>query len=164
MRHFCWKNAMGIGLCFGGFQALMPFCGWLLGTVFAKNMMQCSHWIAFVLLAFIGGKMLLEAWHSRKELSTELEQEPVTLYTLLLLAIATSIDAFAVGVTFSVMPDTNIPCSILLIGVITFCISVAGVKIGNVFGDRFRPYSGILGGCILLAIGGKILLEGLGLL
>ena len=161
-KHMCIAGAW-----FGGFQALMPLTGWLLGTLFAKHIMRYSHWIAFILLAFIGGKMLLESIRQKKEEPSEetaVCPNKVDFRELFLLAVATSIDALAVGVTFSMMLDVNIFLSILLIGSITFLFALAGVKIGNLFGDRFEKQAGILGGCILLAIGVKILLEGLGIL
>ena len=164
---FNWKQALWLGIFFGGFQALMPLTGWLLGALFAKHIMRYSHWIAFVLLAFIGGKMLLESIRQKKEDPSEetaVCPNKVDFRELFLLAVATSIDALAVGVTFSIMPDVNIFLSIFLIGSITFLFALAGVKIGNLFGDRFEKQAGILGGCILLAIGVKILLEGLGII
>ena len=167
MRKFNGKQALWMGIFFGGFQALMPLTGWLLGALFAKRIMRYSHWIAFVLLAFIGGKMLLESIRQKKEEPSEKTTvcpNKVDFRELFLLAVATSIDALAVGVTFSIMPDVNIFLSILLIGSITFLFALAGVKIGNLFGDRFEKQTGILGGCILLAIGVKILLEGLGII
>ena len=166
MRKFNWKQALWLGIFFGGFQALMPLTGWLLGALFAKHIMRYSHWIAFILLAFIGGKMLLESIRQKKEEPSEETAvcPKVDFRELFLLAVATSIDALAVGVTFSMMLDVNIFLSILLIGSITFLFALAGVKIGNLFGDRFEKQAGILGGCILLAIGVKILLEGLGIL
>ena len=138
MRKFNWKQALWMGIFFGGFQALMPLTGWLLGALFAKHIMQYSHWIAFVLLAFIGGKMLLESIRQKKEEPSEetaVCPNKVDFRELFLLAVATSIDALAVGVTFSIMPDVNIFLSILLIGSITFLFALAGVKIGNLFGD-----------------------------
>ena len=167
MRKVNWKQALWLGIFFGGFQAFMPLTGWLLGALFAKRIMRYSHWIAFILLAFIGGKMLLESIRQKKEEPSEeaaVCPNKVDFRELFLLAVATSIDALAVGVTFSMMLDVNIFLSILLIGSITFLFALAGVKIGNLFGDRFEKQAGILGGCILLAIGVKILLEGLGIL
>ena len=166
MRKFQLKQALWMGIFFGGFQALMPLLGWLLGAMFAEHIMQYSHWIAFILLVFIGGKMLLESIRQKKEPTEEVTGSPdkVDFRELFLLAVATSIDALAVGVTFSMMPDVNIFLAILLIGLITLAISMIGVKIGNLFGDRFEKQAGILGGCLLIAIGVKILLEGLGIL
>ncbi len=165
MQRFQRGASLWIGGFFGGFQALMPFLGWLLGALFAMYIMQFSHWIAFFLLAFLGGKMLLESIQQ----TTETTETPTAAFQLdfrelFLLAIATSIDALAVGVTFSMMPDVNIILAILLIGSITFLISIAGVKVGNVFGNRFERQAGVLGGCILIAIGCKILLQGLKIL
>lgn len=166
MRKFQLQQALWIGIFFGGFQAMMPFLGWLLGAMFAEHIMQYSHWIAFILLIFIGGKMLLESIRQKKEPAEEGigSFDKVDFRELFLLAVATSIDALAVGVTFSMMPDVNIFLAILLIGLITLVISTIGVKIGNLFGDRFEKQAGILGGCILIAIGVKILLEGLEIL
>ncbi len=165
MRTFKRKQALWMGVFFGGFQALMPLIGWLLGALFATHIMRYSHWIAFILLVFIGGKMLLESIRQKKDTTGEVAGCPdkVDFRELFLLAIATSIDALAVGVTFSMMPDVNIFLAILLIGFITLVISMIGVKVGNLFGDRFEKQAGILGGCILMAIGVKILLEGLGI-
>ncbi len=166
MRTFQLKQALWLGVFFGGFQALMPLIGWLLGALFAAYIMRYSHWIAFVLLVFIGGKMLLESVRQKKDAAEVVAGCPdkVDFRELFLLALATSIDALAVGVTFSMMPNVNIFLAILLIGFITLVISMIGVKIGNLFGDRFEKQAGILGGCILVAIGVKILLEGLGIL
>lgn len=165
MRTFQFKQAFWMGIFFGGFQACMPLLGWLLGAMFAAYITQYSHWIAFILLAFIGGKMLLESIRQKKEPTETAAKDfnKIDFRELFLLAVATSIDALAVGVTFSMMPDVNIFLAILWIGLITLVISMIGVKIGNLFGDRFEKQAGILGGCILIAIGVKILLEGLGI-
>jgi len=148
---------------FGGFQAIMPLIGYLLGNIFAKYVMQFSHWIAFVLLAFIGIKMIIDAIKERNEKDiAEEKDKPISFKEITLLAIATSIDALAVGVTFSFYEDINIVLAIVIIGVITLIISAIGVLIGNIFGSRYRFVATLIGGIILVLLGIKILLEGLG--
>lgn len=151
-----------IGLFFGGFQALMPLIGWILGKQFESYITDYDHWIAFVLLALIGGNMVYEA------VKNEDDEEAcpvirVNFKELFLLAVATSIDALAVGVTFAFL-KANIWISILLIGCITFIISIAGVLIGHKFGIKFKQKAELAGGIILIMIGLKILLEHLGVL
>ena len=151
-----------IGLFFGGFQALMPLIGWILGKQFESYITDYDHWIAFVLLALIGGNMVYEA------VKNEDDEEAcpvirVNFKELFLLAVATSIDALAVGVTFAFL-KANIWVSILLIGCITFIISIAGVLIGHKFGIKFKQKAELAGGIILIMIGLKILLEHLGVL
>ena len=153
-------HAAIIALFFGGFQALMPVLGWILGEQFAHYVTAVSHWIAFALLAFIGGKMLWEAFH--EEHSHE-DSSHLDLKELLMLAIATSLDALAVGVTFAFL-DVDIAFSAALIGITTFAISFAGVAIGHQFGGRWERPSTIAGGIVLVFIGVKVLLEGLGVL
>ena len=164
MRSFNTKHALIIGGFFGGFQALMPLIGWLLGTSFVKYIEAYDHWIAFFLLAAIGGKMIRDAVREMKE--PEKKQEPFRLKIseLIFLAIATSIDALAVGFTFALLDNgtpgsLSIWASIAIIGATTFIISIFGVKIGNRFGNRFEAKAQIAGGIILIAIGIKILLE-----
>jgi len=150
---------------FGGFQAIMPLIGYLLGNIFAKYVMQFSHWIAFVLLAFIGIKMIIDAIKERNEKDiAEEKDKPISFKEITLLAIATSIDALAVGVTFSFYEDINIVLAIVIIGVITLIISALGVFIGNIFGSRYRFIASLIGGIILVLLGIKILLEGLGII
>lgn len=150
---------------FGGFQAIMPLIGYLLGNIFAKYVMQFSHWIAFVLLAFIGIKMIIDAIKERNEKDiAEEKDKPISFKEITLLAIATSIDALAVGVTFSFYEDINIVLAIVIIGVITLIISAIGVLIGNIFGSRYRFIASLIGGIILVLLGIKILLEGLGII
>ena len=156
MRKVNGKQALVIGLFFGGFQALMPMIGWLLGRQFEQYIVSIDHWIAFVLLAFIGGKMIAEA---RKP---EMDQ-PLDLKELLVMAVATSIDALAVGITFAFL-DYPVGEAVLIIGVTTFFISVAGVYIGNFFGNKYQKKAEMAGGVILVLIGFKILLEHLGIL
>lgn len=146
------------GLWFGGFQALMPFLGWLLGSQFEALITSIDHWIAFVLLAFIGGNMVKE---SRSE--EEHQDGSFSPAAMLPLALATSIDALAVGVTFAFL-QVDIAPAVSFIGVITFLFSAAGVKIGSVFGAKYRSGAELFGGCVLMLIGLKILLEHLGIL
>ena len=153
------RHAVIVGLWFGAFQALMPFIGWLLGAAFADMIAAVDHWIAFVLLSLIGGNMIREAFDSGEE-----ECDPsLAPMTMLLLAVATSIDALAVGVTFAFLRVEIVP-AVTLIGVCTFLISTAGVKIGNVFGARYKSKAELSGGIVLVLIGLKILLDHLGAL
>lgn len=154
------KKAMTCGIWFGGFQALMPALGYVLGRQFADYITAVDHWIAFVLLAFIGGNMIREALSGEEEEA----DDSLDVKTMFLLAVATSIDALAVGITFAFLPGTNIIAAVSFIGVITFCLSAMGVKIGNVFGMRYKKKAEIAGGAILLILGVKILLEHLGVL
>lgn len=159
MRKVNKKQAFIIGLFFGGFQALMPLAGWLLGTRFSAYIVSIDHWIAFVLLALIGGNMVREAFSGEEEQADEAHMDPpLDLKELLLLAVATSIDALAVGVTLAFL---NVPIlsSVALIGCITFITSITGVFIGNYFGNRFEKKATLAGGIILILIGIKILVE-----
>lgn len=162
MTKFNVKNAAVIALFFGGFQALMPFIGWLLGSRFQQYIESIDHWIAFVLLAFIGGQMIFEAFHPNEE--EEDDGDVLRLKQLFFLSVATSIDALAVGITFALLEGTNIWISISLIGCITFLISFAGVLIGHRFGSRYEKRAQLAGGLILVCLGVKILLEHLNLL
>ena len=153
------RHAVIVGLWFGAFQALMPAIGWLLGSSFAELIESVDHWIAFVRLALIGGNMIREAVGKGEE-----ECDPsLAPLTMLLLAVATSIDALAVGVTFAFLRVDILP-AVTLIGVCTFLISAAGVKVGNVFGVRYKSKAELAGGVVLVLIGLKILLEHLELL
>lgn len=153
------RHAVIVGLWFGAFQALMPAVGWLLGAAFADTIAAVDHWIAFVLLAIIGGNMIRESTDRDEE-----ECDPsLAPLAMLLLAVATSIDALAVGVTFAFLRVDILP-AVTLIGVCTFLISAAGVKVGNVFGARYKSKAELFGGVVLVLIGLKILLEHLGLL
>jgi len=143
------------GLYFGFFQALMPLTGFLAGTYFAKYLQFYDHWVAFILLGFIGGKMIKDSFSHDTEKPDKAQFQPVQL---LLLAIATSIDALAAGITFAFF-EINIFTAILMIGLTTFCISTVGVKVGNIFGGRFKSKAEFLGGAILLLLGLKILIE-----
>lgn len=150
-----------IGLFFGGFQALMPLAGYLLGSQFSGYIERYDHWIVFVLLALIGFSMIRESRGEESE-----EEKPhagVNLKELLLLAVATSIDALAVGVTF-VFLNVSIAPAVTVIGCTTFVISIAGVCVGNVFGARYKSRAELTGGVILILIGLKILLEHLGVI
>ena len=153
------RHAVIVGLWFGAFQALMPLIGWLLGAAFADMIAEVDHWIAFVLLVFIGGNMIRESLgHGEEDCDPSLAP-----LTMLVLAVATSIDALAVGVTFAFLRVDILP-AVTLIGVCTFFISAVGVKVGNVFGTRYKSKAELLGGVVLVLIGLKILLEHLGLL
>lgn len=149
-----------IGAWFGGFQALMPAIGYLLGATFEKYITAFDHWIAFILLALIGSNMIKESF-SKEEENTDAS---FAFKTMLLMAIATSIDALAVGVTFGLLPDVNIIAAITLIGSTTFILSGVGLKVGNVFGLRYKSKAELAGGIILILIGIKILLEHLGVI
>lgn len=164
MRKVNKKQAVAIGLFFGGFQALMPFIGWALGTQFQEHIVSVDHWIAFILLSYIGGKMILSAVRSKEEdvEVTELDQ-PLNIKEMFILAIATSIDALAVGITFAFLQYPIIE-AISVIGVTTFFISIGGVYVGNFFGTRYKKRAELAGGVILVLIGIKILLEHLGVL
>lgn len=159
------KQLVVIALFFGGFQGIMPLIGYFLGNTFAKYVTTFSHWIAFALLLCIGVKMIIDAIKERNinSLSEEMDM-PLNYKELVILAIATSIDAFAIGVTFAFYEDLNIALAVIIIGVITAVISGLGVVIGNVFGSRYKFGATIAGGIILILLGVKILLEGLGII
>ena len=162
MKRLQVRQAAVIALFFGGFQALMPVIGWALGSQLAPIVMPVDHWIAFGLLALIGGKMIWDAFHE-EDAEGEAVDAPLDLRELLMLAIATSIDALAVGVTLAFL-QVDIVFSVLFIGVTTFVLSFAGVAIGHQFGSRWERPSTIVGGTVLILIGVKILLEHLGVL
>lgn len=153
------KHFFAVGAWFGGFQALMPAIGYFLGSAFKKYIDKYDHWIAFVLLALIGVNMLREAFSKEEE---EKKDASFGFKSMLLLAVATSIDALAVGVSFALLPNVNITAAVLFIGVVTFVLSAVGLKVGNVFGERYKSKAEIVGGVILILIGLKILLEHLG--
>ena len=154
-----FKKAAIVGLWFGGFQALMPTIGYILGAQFQEAIASIDHWIAFVLLALIGGNMIHEALDNDEEEA----DASLDVKTMFLLAVATSIDALAIGITFAFLKVNIIP-AVCFIGIVTFIISFAGVKIGNVFGARYKNKAEIVGGIILILLGLKILLEHLGFL
>ena len=147
------RHGVIAGLYFGGFQALMPLIGWLLGRQFEGLIKSVDHWVAFVLLALIGANMVRESFGKDEEVN-----DSFSFKTMLPLAVATSIDALAVGVTFAFLEVQILP-AIALIGVTTFAFSAAGVKIGNVFGVRFKSKAELAGGVILILLGIKILFE-----
>ena len=163
MRTINYKHSVIICLVFGFFQALMPTIGWLLGTRFASYITEFDHWIAFVLLAFIGGKMIYECITDKEEQSCK-AQSILDLKEVIILAIATSIDALAAGITLALFPDINVVFSVSLIGVITFFICFGGVIIGNKFGVKYKAKAEIAGGVVLILLGFKILLEHLGVI
>ena len=152
-KHMCIAGAW-----FGGFQALMPLMGYFLGSFFADKITKYSHWIAFILLVIIGANMVREAFGEEERLDANMN--PASMF---LLAIATSIDALAVGVTFAFL-QVNIIYAVIFIGCVTFVCSAAGVKIGSVFGEKYKSKAEICGGIILILIGIKILFDGLGIL
>jgi manganese efflux pump family protein len=149
------RHAITIGLFFGVFQAVMPVVGWLLGGFFTIFLSNFAHWIAFFILLIIGGKMIYESLQSRKE-NSEIETS-FKIFTILILAIATSIDAFAVGISFSFL-QIEILFAVIVIGIVTFVLSFIGVMIGKKLGNLFGKCMEILGGVILIFIGVKILL------
>ena len=159
MKKLSPKKAFIIGLWFGSFQALMPGIGYLLGTRFEKYVTTFDHWIAFVLLGLIGFNMIREALTGEEEQT----DDSTDAKTMFLLAVATSIDALAVGITYAFLQVQILP-AITFIGAVTFSLSVAGVKIGNLFGLKYKSRAEIAGGVILILMGTKILLEHLGVL
>lgn len=161
MRAYNRKYTFLIAAFFGGFQALMPLLGWLLGTQFARYIRDFDHWVAFILLAFIGGKMVYESF--KKDECCAKREEAFDIKELLMLSIATSIDALAAGVTFAFL-SVNIFGAVLLIGTVTFILSASGVAIGNRFGIRYKNKAEFIGGLALILMGTKILLEHLGVL
>ena len=163
MSRLNMRQAAVISLFFGGFQALMPLIGWALGSQLTDFITPIDHWIAFGLLAFVGGKMLWDAFHEDDEDEGVQTDEKLDLKELLMLAIATSIDALAVGITFAFLQAEIVP-SITIIGLTTFVISFAGVAVGHFFGARFEKPATIVGGVVLILIGVKILLEHLGVI
>ncbi len=159
MKKMEWKKAYIIGLYFGVFQALMPVIGYLLGIGFEDKITSIDHWLVFILLTFIGCNMIKDSFKKNDKDA----DENIDFRTMLILSIATSIDALAVGITFAFF-NVNIFLAISIIGIVTFAISTIGVKIGNVFGDKYESKAEIAGGIILILIGLKILLEHLGIL
>lgn len=164
------KQMLIIGLFFGGFQALMPLIGWALGTSFESLITPVDHWIAFLLLGFIGAKMIFDAIHGSDNENTNPTESNATapeqkldLKELLMMAIATSIDALAVGITFAFLGISIIE-AIIIIGITTFVLSILGVVIGHFFGSRFEKPATIIGGVVLILIGLKILFEHLGII
>ena len=150
-KHMCIAGAW-----FGGFQALMPLIGYFLGSFFAEMIEKYDHWVAFVLLAIIGGNMIKESFCKDEKVDSSMDVK-----SMLLLAIATSIKALAVGVTFAFLQVQIVP-AVSFIGVITFIFSAVGVKIGSLFGTKYKSKAELFGGIVLVLIGIKILLEGIG--
>lgn len=159
LKQINFKKACIVGLWFGGFQALMPLIGYFLGSQFEQYIVSVDHWIAFVLLGLIGGSMIKEALGKDEESVND----SMDFKTMFLLAVATSIDALAVGVTFAFL-QVDIVAAVSFIGIITFTMSAIGVKIGNVFGVKYKSKAELAGGIILILMGTKILLEHLGIL
>ena len=159
MKKMSWKKAIIIGLYFGIFQAVMPVIGYFLGTTFERFITYVDHWVAFILLVGIGINMVKEAFDKE----SENRNDNVDMKTMLVLSIATSIDALAIGITFACL-KIQIVMPVITIGLITFIISVIGVKIGNQFGDKYGKKAEIMGGVILILLGIKILLEHLGII
>lgn len=157
MKKLDWRKAFIIAAYFGIFQALMPIIGYFLGSTFESFVTQIDHWIAFILLLLIGLNMIKEAFDDE-----ESSNDKVDFRTMILLAVATSIDALAVGITFAFL-QVDLLTSILIIGIVTFIISLLGVKIGNKFGNKYESKAEIVGGLILIIIGFRILLEHLGI-
>ena len=166
MKKLSLKNAFIIGLFFGGFQAAMPFIGYLLGTSFESYIKNFDHWIAFVLLLFIGGKMIIDTIKEDDECDAcDINSDKLDYKELAIMAVATSIDALAVGIAMACLSGgTNVYVAITIIGLITLFLCVLGVVIGNKFGSKFKKTSSYAGGIILVLIGTKILLEHLGIL
>ena len=158
-KKFSWRMALVCGLWFGFFQVLMPIIGYFLGAQFQEMIEAYDHWIAFGLLFLIGANMIREAVWGKEES----QDGSLGFKTMLLLAIATSIDALAVGVSFACI-RVKLWSSVIVIGLTTFAFSVLGAKIGNVFGSKYEKSAGIIGGIILILIGLKILLEHLGVI
>lgn len=158
MTRMNWKKAAVIGMYFGGFQALMPIIGYLLGMGFQHKIENMDHWISFALLSLIGINMIKESLEDNENFDDKTD-----FRTMLILAIATSIDALTIGVTFAFL-KVNIISAAFVVGVITFVVSLAGVKIGNVFGDKYKKKAGITGGIILILMGIKILTEHLNII
>ncbi len=159
MRKIDYGKTLVIGLFFGGFQALMPLIGYFLGSRFQKHIVSFDHWIAFLLLAVIGGKMIYDSFHTEDD-----SKVGSGISELFVLAVATSIDALAVGIAFAMLSDINIYYSIAVIGLSTFILSAIGVIIGNKFGAVYRNKAEFTGGLILILLGLKILLEHLGII
>lgn len=154
------RKAAVCGVWFGGFQALMPLLGYFIGYQFKRYITSIDHWIAFGLLVIIGVNMIRESFSEEEEETDNC----LGIKTMFVLAVATSIDALAVGVTFAFLENTNIVAAIAIIGIITFFLSIIGVKIGNVFGAKYKGKAEFAGGAILILLGVKILLEHLGIL
>lgn len=161
MKKVTWKQELTCGVWFGGFQALMPTIGFFLGTLFADAIQAVDHWVAFILLAIIGGNLLKEAFSKEEDCEANGDMSVKTMFVM---AVATSIDALAVGISLAMAGDVNIWLAALFIGLCTCALSSLGVKVGNVFGSRYEKKAQMAGGLILILLGTKILLEHLGVL
>ena len=159
MKKATIKAGLTCGIWFGGFQAMMPLMGFFLGTLFAAAIQAIDHWVAFVLLAFIGGNMLKEAFEKDCGCCGDEKDADLSVKTMFIMAVATSIDALAVGISLAMAGDVNIVAAVILIGAFTCGMSTLGVKIGNVFGSRFEKKAQFVGGAILVLLGIKILVE-----
>lgn len=162
MRKFKLNNALVIAVFFGGFQAAMPLLGWILGRQFESYIKSVDHWVAFTLLAFIGGKMIYDVIKGEEE-TAPVVSDKINYREILTLAVATSIDALAVGISFAFL-SVNILWATGTIGITTFVLSAVGVALGNRFGAKYEKKATFTGGMILILIGLKILLEHLGVL
>ncbi|MBR5125113.1 MAG: manganese efflux pump [Oscillospiraceae bacterium] len=158
------KECLTCGVWFGGFQALMPLIGFFLGTLFAEAIQAVDHWVAFILLGIIGFNMLKEAFEKEECECCKDSNGDMSVKTMFVMAVATSIDALAVGISLAMAGNVNIFAAVLMIGLCTCAFSAAGVKIGNIFGSRFEKKAQLAGGLILILLGLKILLEHLGIL
>ena len=163
MKKATVKEGLICGVWFGGFQALMPLIGFFLGTLFASAIEAVDHWVAFGLLGFIGASMLKEAFSKDCDCCDE-HNADLSPKAMVILAVATSIDALAVGISLAMAGNVNIVAAVALIGAFTCGMSAVGVKIGNVFGSRYEKKAQMAGGLILILLGAKILLEHLGIL
>ena len=164
MKKATLKAGLTCGIWFGGFQALMPVIGFFLGTLFAHAIQAFDHWVAFVLLAIIGVNMLKEAFSPDCGCDGDENDADMSVKTMFIMAVATSIDALAVGISLAMAGNVNILSAALLIGVFTCVFCIAGVKIGNVFGCKYENKAQMAGGIILILLGLKILLEHLGVI
>lgn len=158
------KQMLLAGLWFGGFQALMPTLGYLFGSTLKEYVEKYDHWIAFILLGIIGANMIKEALSKDKDCDCESSSASMGIKEMFTLAVATSIDALIVGIGYAFLPDVNIGAAVGFIGVITFVLSAIGIKVGNIFGMKFKAKAEFTGGLILILMGLKILLEHLGVL
>ena len=163
MKKASVKGMASCGIWFGGFQALMPLIGFLLGSLFAEQIVAIDHWVSFILLAAIGANMLKEAFSKEEDCDCD-KNADFSVKTMFTMAVATSIDALAVGISLAMAGNVDIWSAVALIGVITCVLSAIGVKIGSIFGDKFEKKAQIAGGVILILLGLKILLEHLGVL
>lgn len=165
MKKATLKSQTICGAWFGGFQGLMPLIGFFLGTLFASTIQSFDHWVAFGLLGLIGFNMIKEAFSKETVDSCDISGEAdLSFKTMFVMAVATSIDALAVGISLAMAGNVNILVAVLLIGATTFILSAIGVKVGNIFGSRYEKKAQFAGGVILILLGLKILLEHLGVL